>query len=78
MPKLAPLVSRKQRREPLPTIQGALPDRSRPVPGCVHAGRCPEEIARCATEMPPEVPVEGGGGVRCWMRGPGDAGPPPA
>ena len=75
--KLAPLVSRKQRREPLPTIQGSLPDRSRPVPGCVHAGRCPEEIARCATEMPPEVPVDGGGGVRCWMRGPGDAADPP-
>jgi peptide/nickel transport system ATP-binding protein len=67
-PRLAPLVSRKQRREPLPTIDGASPDRRLPIAGCVHAGRCEEEIERCAREPPPDVPVEGGGTVRCWRR----------
>jgi len=67
-PKLAPLISRKQRREPLPTIPGFLPDRRVPVAGCVFAGRCQEEIPRCAAEDPPETPEDGGGSVRCWKR----------
>src|SRR5690606_27223723 len=60
-PRLAPLVSRKQRRDPLPTVPGPGPDRSAPRAGCVHAGRCAEEAR-------PEVAVPGGGAVRCWRR----------
>jgi oligopeptide/dipeptide ABC transporter ATP-binding protein len=67
-PRPTPLVSRKQRRDPLPTIEGRQPDRRLPVVGCVFVGRCPEEIDRCAEAIPPEVPVPGGGGVRCFRR----------
>ncbi len=67
-PRFSPLVSRKQRREPLPTIEGSVPDRRLPIVGCVHASRCDEVIERCTREAPPDVPVEGGGTVRCWRR----------
>jgi peptide/nickel transport system ATP-binding protein len=67
-PRLTPLVSRKQKRDPLPTIEGRPPDRRLPIAGCVYVGRCPEEIPRCAEEAPPEVPVPGGGAARCWRR----------
>ena len=66
--RLPALVSRKQRRAALPTIEGRPPDLRLPVLGCVYAGRCPEADATCRSETPPDVPVAGGGTVRCFKR----------
>ena len=66
--RLPALVSRKQRREPLPTIDGRAPDLRLPVVGCVYASRCSEADAECSRESPPDVPVAGGGTVRCLKR----------
>jgi peptide/nickel transport system ATP-binding protein len=66
--RLPALVSRKQRRDPLPTIEGRPPDLRLPVVGCVYADRCPEADAGCRVETPPDVPVGGGGWVRCLKR----------
>jgi oligopeptide/dipeptide ABC transporter ATP-binding protein len=66
--RLPALISRKQRRDPLPTIAGRPPDLRAPVNGCVYAARCPEADDRCRREVPPEVPVPGGGTVRCLKR----------
>lgn len=66
--RLPALVSRKQRRDALPTIEGRPPDLRLPVVGCVYEGRCPEADAQCRNETPPDVPVAGGGTVRCLKR----------
>lgn len=66
--RLPALISRKQRRDPLPTIEGRPPDLRLPVVGCVYAERCPEADAECRQETPQDVAVAGGGTVRCFKR----------
>ena len=68
--------------EKLATIQGSVPDPSRPEPGCPFAPRCPLVSARCLQAVPPlvrdldgrQVPAEAGGAesgsaYRCVVSG---------
>jgi peptide/nickel transport system ATP-binding protein len=48
----------------LATIEGVLPDMTRPPPGCRFAARCPFVIERCEAEPPPFVAV----GTAHWSR----------
>lgn len=43
-------------RSRLPSIGGSVPEPGAWPPGCRFAPRCPEALARCATERPPSVP----------------------
>ncbi len=53
-----------QQTERLATIEGVLPDMSRPPAGCRFAARCPFVIDRCEAEPPPFVAV----GASHWSR----------
>jgi peptide/nickel transport system ATP-binding protein/peptide/nickel transport system permease protein len=48
-------------REQLITIQGSVPDPSRPEPGCPFAPRCPLAVDRCRDAIPPMVADQDGG-----------------
>jgi oligopeptide/dipeptide ABC transporter ATP-binding protein len=39
--------------QPLPSIPGSPPDRTRPAPGCAFEPRCAYALPRCASEAPP-------------------------
>ncbi len=54
-----------QQTERLATIEGVLPDMSRPPPGCRFAGRCPFVIDACETAPPPFAAVGTGHWSRC-------------
>jgi oligopeptide/dipeptide ABC transporter ATP-binding protein len=58
--------TRGQRRAPLPTLEGALPDLRVPPQGCRFHDRCAEAEARCRTEVPRLADV-GGARVRCLL-----------
>jgi len=47
-------------------IDGTPPDLIRPPTGCPFHPRCPAADERCAAEMPPVDPYDGGRGVACW------------
>ena len=55
------------RRETLTAIAGQPPDLAALPPGCAFAPRCPEVLARCRTEAPPETLVSAGHTTRCWL-----------
>jgi peptide/nickel transport system ATP-binding protein len=64
-----PTVGSKETRR-LPSIGGTPPDPGRRPAGCPFAPRCPLNVARCETEMPPLVPVPEGPNVHraaCWV-----------
>lgn len=49
-------------------IDGTLPDYANPPPGCRFAPRCPQRLAACDAP-PPDVAVDGGHAVSCWLYG---------
>ncbi|MBI4183590.1 MAG: ABC transporter ATP-binding protein [Proteobacteria bacterium] len=55
------------RIERLYAIEGQPPSVFEPAKGCAFAARCPHAEARCHDEPPPDVPLEGGRAVRCWL-----------
>jgi len=54
-----------EKRERLPSIEGRVPDMSRPPDGCRFAARCPFVEPACRTETPPLVEVAPGHLTRC-------------
>lgn len=62
-------------RRPLPaSLPGAVPSLIDTPPGCVFHPRCPEAMARCATDAPPGFPVSAQHVSHCWLTE-GHAGP---
>jgi oligopeptide/dipeptide ABC transporter ATP-binding protein len=55
------------RLERLSAIEGQPPDLARLPGGCAFAPRCPDVMARCRAEAPPESPVGDGQVTRCWL-----------
>jgi oligopeptide/dipeptide ABC transporter ATP-binding protein len=56
-----------QKRVRLRAIEGMVPDLARLPPGCRFQDRCPMVIARCTTEEPALLPLDGGTRFsRCW------------
>ncbi|WP_252437230.1 ABC transporter ATP-binding protein [Pseudonocardia humida] len=60
---------RRQRERERIVLTGEVPDAADPPPGCSFHTRCPYVMQRCRVEVPAETPVEGGGTVRCHLRG---------
>ena len=55
-----------RRRARLATIEGTVPDLSRPPPGCRFAPRCPFASPRCKVESPPLADLGPGHAAACW------------
>jgi len=51
----------------LRVIEGQPPDLAHLAPGCAFAPRCPQAMARCRAEAPPETTVGEGHRTRCWL-----------
>lgn len=60
-----PKVGTARRR--LTAIEGQPPDLAVPHMGCAFAPRCPDVLARCWTEVPPEATVGPQHTARCWL-----------
>ncbi len=58
--------TRGERREPLPVIEGTIPDLRLARVGCSFAARCPRVFDRCRTESPPMF-ASSQGAVRCFL-----------
>ena len=58
------------RAQRLTAIEGQPPDLARLPAGCAFAPRCPDAMARCREEAPPEFPAGDGHLVRCWLHAP--------
>jgi len=56
-----------KRVEKLESIPGVVPSLINPPTGCRFQPRCPFAITKCASEVPPMIPVEGGHRVSCWL-----------
>ncbi len=56
-------------RRHLPTIPGTVPPLSDLPDGCRFCGRCPHELAPCATSRPEPTPAQQGGAVACHYVG---------
>ncbi len=54
-----------EKRDHLPSIEGRVPDMTRPPEGCRFAARCPFAVADCRTAPPPLVEVGSGHFSRC-------------
>ncbi|MDB5488552.1 MAG: dppD [Reyranella sp.] len=54
-----------EKRERLPSIEGRVPDMTRPPPGCRFAARCPFVEPECLAAPPPLVEVTPGHLTRC-------------
>jgi oligopeptide/dipeptide ABC transporter ATP-binding protein len=54
----------------LTAIEGQPPDLVALPPGCAFVPRCPQAMARCRLEAPPEMAVGEGHVTRCWLHGP--------
>jgi peptide/nickel transport system ATP-binding protein len=54
-----------EKRERLPSIEGRVPDMSRPPDGCRFAARCPFVEPACRAETPPLIEVAPGHLTRC-------------
>jgi oligopeptide/dipeptide ABC transporter ATP-binding protein len=65
VPRIAGPVTR------LTPIAGTVPRPTAWPAGCRFHPRCPEVMARCATDDPPPLPVAGGHHMRCWLAEPG-------
>ena len=58
-----PRIDRQSER--LATIEGVLPDMSRPPPGCRFAARCPFAVEQCQATSPPMTEIGSGHWSRC-------------
>jgi peptide/nickel transport system ATP-binding protein len=54
-------------RETLDFIPGAVPNPLHMPSGCAFHPRCPVLMDRCRSTAPPEITLEGGHFVRCWL-----------
>jgi oligopeptide/dipeptide ABC transporter ATP-binding protein len=54
-------------KEPLYSITGQPPNLADLPSGCAFHPRCPEALARCVTEMPPDFHGRDGSVARCWL-----------
>jgi oligopeptide/dipeptide ABC transporter ATP-binding protein len=54
-------------KEPLYSIAGQPPNLANLPPGCPFHPRCPEALARCATEVPRDFHCADGSVARCWL-----------
>ncbi len=63
--KAIPAITRE--RKPLSTIRGMVPNPTERIEGCSFWPRCPRAAEQCRKAAPPEVPLEGGRRVRCWL-----------
>jgi oligopeptide/dipeptide ABC transporter ATP-binding protein len=54
-------------KEPLYSITGQPPNLANLPSGCAFHPRCPEALARCVTEMPPDFRGRDGSVARCWL-----------
>jgi len=60
-------VPRLGSKQPLASIDGQPPNLASLPPGCAFHPRCPEALARCASEEPADVETGDGGAARCWL-----------
>ena len=65
-------------RERLTAVEGQPPDLAAPPSGCAFHPRCPQAVARCREEAPPETVIGPIHTARCWLNGPAAAGAAPA
>ena len=63
---LASLPQNARPGEPLPTIQGNVPNLAEEQPGCGYCPRCPVKSWECQQKTPPLKEVASGHMVRCW------------
>ncbi len=71
VPPVGSFRTRGERRKPLPTIEGSLPDLRVSPRGCRFAPRCPEVMERCPVEAPPLFASEAGRSTaRCFLADP--------
>jgi oligopeptide/dipeptide ABC transporter ATP-binding protein len=54
-------------RERLTAIEGQPPDLAAPPPGCAFHPRCPQAMAQCREEAPPETTLGARHTARCWL-----------
>jgi len=54
-------------RQRLTAIEGQPPDLAAPPPGCAFHPRCPQAMAQCREEAPPETALAPRHTVRCWL-----------
>jgi oligopeptide/dipeptide ABC transporter ATP-binding protein len=54
-------------KEPLYSITGQPPNLAHLPSGCAFHPRCPEALARCVTEIPPDFHGRDGSVARCWL-----------
>ena len=65
-------------RERLTAVEGQPPDLAAPPSGCAFHPRCPQAVARCREEAPPETVIGRIHTARCWLNVPAAAGAAPA
>lgn len=66
VPPTSSFRARGERRPPLPTMDGALPDLRTRQTGCPFASRCPNVLERCHVEAP-SLTAFSDGSVRCFL-----------
>lgn len=66
VPPTSSFRARGERRPPLPTMDGALPDLRTRQTGCPFASRCPNVLDRCRVESP-SLTAFSDGSVRCFL-----------
>ena len=64
-------------RQRLTAIEGQPPDLAAPPPGCAFHPRCPQAMAQCREEAPPETALAPRHTVRCWLSVPAPVQPAP-
>ena len=65
-------------RERLTAIDGQPPDLAAPPSGCAFHPRCPQAMAHCREQAPPETALAPRHTTRCWLSVPATAQPTPA
>ena len=60
-------------RERLTAIEGQPPDLAAPPPGCAFHPRCPQAMAQCREQTPPETLLAPRHTTRCWLSVPAPA-----
>ena len=63
---MASIPDMHRREAELTQIPGSMPRPDAPVPGCAFHPRCPQALARCATERPATF-TRGAAQVACWL-----------
>jgi oligopeptide/dipeptide ABC transporter ATP-binding protein len=64
---LAAVLDPQKDAERLEVLAGSLPDPTAPPSGCRFHPRCPQAMARCSREEPPDYQIAEGKSVKCWL-----------